>query len=210
MPPHLSTPLTFAATAAVSALLVVGTGVPQALAHDAVVGARPADGEVVQEFPSTIALTFSGEVQDGFNTFAVSSADSGEVVYSGEPYLDGRDVILEVPDDLEPAPGAYQVGFQIISSDGHATKGVTSFSFQPAESTAQESAVAPTASEPASPAVPAESTDNTNASPSTWVTWLSVGAGVVIVAAAAIAALGKRGRNAGPADPAGSSEQVRR
>ena len=123
-----------AAAAAAAAAMV--TAAP-ALAHDSVIGANPEDGSVVQEFPSTIELEFSGEIQDGFNTLAITLDRVGDpdLVYSGEPRIDGRDVILDIPADVEAEPGDYNVGFQIISSDGHATKGMTSFTYDPDGST---------------------------------------------------------------------------
>lgn len=113
--------IAFAATAAVA-------GAPLAGAHDVVVGGDPADGEVLQEFPDSVTLEFSGEPREGFNTFAISEADSGETVYSGEPTVSGRDVSLELPQDLDPGSGDYRLGFQITSSDGHSTRGMTTFS----------------------------------------------------------------------------------
>lgn len=128
--------------AAAAAAMVSAT---PAFAHDSVVGATPEDGSVVQEFPSTIELEFSGEIQDGFNTLAITRDRVGDpdLVYSGEPRIDGRDVVLDLPADVDVEPGEYTVGFQIISSDGHATKGMTSFTYDPngsAESTAAETA----------------------------------------------------------------------
>lgn len=135
-----------AATAAVVAAAAMVTVAP-AFAHDSVIGANPQDGSSVQEFPDTIELEFSGEIQDGFNTLAITRDWAGEpdLVYSGEPQIDGRDVILEIPADVEAEPGDYKVGFQIISSDGHATKGMTSFTYDPdgsAQSAASDDAEA--------------------------------------------------------------------
>lgn len=121
-----------AAVAAAVATAAMVTAAP-VFAHDSVIGATPEDGSAVQEFPDTIELEFSGEIQDGFNTLAITRDRAGEpdLVYSGEPQIDGRDVILEIPADVEAEPGEYNVGFQIISSDGHATKGMTSFTYDP-------------------------------------------------------------------------------
>ena len=142
-----------AAVAAAAAAAMV-TAAP-AFAHDSVIGATPEDGSVVQEFPDTIELEFSGEIQDGFNTVAITRDRVGEpdLVYSGEPRIDGRDVILEIPADVEAEPGDYKVGFQIISSDGHATKGMTAFTYDPDGSAQSE---ASDDSEPANEAADAE------------------------------------------------------
>ena len=117
----------------IAAAPVMPTGLtPPAIAHDAVVGGSPANGEVVSEFPDTLTLDFSAAVQDGFNTFALSRTDTGEVVFTGEPTIDGRAVSVDLPADFAAEPGQYQIGYQIISSDGHATKGMTTFTYEPA------------------------------------------------------------------------------
>lgn len=116
-------------------LTTIAVGAPAASAHDAVVGGNPADGATVSEFPARVELDFSGDPQSGFSTMAVSKVgDTGEadVLYSGEPEVEGRAVTLDLPGDLDPQPGEYRVGFQIVSSDGHATKGMTTFTYEPA------------------------------------------------------------------------------
>lgn len=137
-------PAAFARGGAVAAAAATATLVAAApaIAHDSVIGADPENEGVVQEFPDKITLEFSGEIQDGFNTVALSREANGqsEVVYSGEPDIEGRFVTLDLPADLDAQPGDYKVGFQIVSSDGHSTKGMTSFSFNPSgEATADAS-----------------------------------------------------------------------
>lgn len=125
--PHRSLLAAGAASALVLMSGMVGVGLPQALAHDSVVGGNPAPNSVVEEFPEQIELEFSGIPQDSFNTVAVSDSGSGEVLFNGEPELEDRMVILPVPEDVDPGPGNYTVGFQITSSDGHATRGSITF-----------------------------------------------------------------------------------
>lgn len=166
---------------------------PNALAHDAVIGGSPANGEVLEEFPSTLSLEFSGVPQDGFNTFALSrvSDSQPEVLYSGEPELDGQWVSLDVPSGLDTEPGDYRIGFQIVSSDGHATKGMTTFTYAPAGSE-----VSPVASETSGESgesgesmVQPENLDEETQSNMNLI--LAV-LGVVAVAGAAFAALARR------------------
>lgn len=114
-----------ATVVAVGALTVVAT--PVALAHDSVIGGNPADGEVVEEFPRSIELKSSGLPQEGFSTVAITDQDSGDLLFSGEPTIDGRLVTLDLPADVSGGPGDYTVGFQILSSDGHATRSATTF-----------------------------------------------------------------------------------
>lgn len=123
-----------AVAAAIGTILV--TSVPNmAFAHDAVIGGDPANGAIVQSVPPVLTLEFSGEPQEGFNTFALSRVEDGEILYTAEPDLDGRFVSLTLPEDVQQevdrVPGQYRIGFQIVSSDGHATKGMTKFTYAP-------------------------------------------------------------------------------
>lgn len=121
-----------AATLAAGTLVLGGVGLgaePQAFAHDAVVGGSPTDGEVLAVFPETITLDFSSYPKEGFNTMAVTNQD-GEVLFSGEPTLSGTQLSLAVPSGVHAGDGQYNVGFQITSSDGHATRGKISFTVE--------------------------------------------------------------------------------
>ena len=90
-------------------------------AHDAVVGGSPADGEVLASAPTTVTLEFSGEPKQGFNTMAISNS-KGDVLVTGEPTVDGRNVTLAIPKTTTLTPDEYTIGFQITSSDGHSTR----------------------------------------------------------------------------------------
>ncbi len=107
--------------------LIAGGSAPVALAHDSVVGGTVKEGDQLEEFPEEITLEFSGIPKDQFNTFAVTNKDTGEQIFSQEPELDERDLTITTPDDVDPGPGNYQVGYNITSSDGHATRGGVSF-----------------------------------------------------------------------------------
>lgn len=181
--------------AAAAALLTVAAGttgfsLQHAEAHDVVVGGTPEPDSVVEEFPDDIVLEFSGIPQDSFNTVAVSDADSGEVLFSGEPTLDERLVTLDVPDDVEPGPGNYSVGFQITSSDGHATRGSVAFEVAGATGgeTTESAAPAPTTDA----AQAGEQTDNPEdqllAGP---VGWILGGVGVVLVLGVLVTVIAK-------------------
>lgn len=98
-----------------------------ALAHDAVVSSTPADGAEVAQFPREIVLEFSGVPQSSFNTVAVSDATTSTVLFNAKPQLDQKFVSVTTPTDINPGPGEYMVGFQITSSDGHATRGKITF-----------------------------------------------------------------------------------
>ena len=65
--------------------------------------------------------------QEGFSTVAITDQDSGDLLFSGEPTIKDRLVTLDLPADISGGPGDYTVGFQILSSDGHATRSETTF-----------------------------------------------------------------------------------
>lgn len=177
------------ASAVVAACAFLGLGSTPAFAHDAVVGGNPADGEVVTEFPTTITLDFSGIPKDGFNTIAVSDQNS-QVIFTGEPTVEGQSITIDVPDDLNAGPGEYTIGFQITSSDGHATRGKTTFTVEgagaPADSAAGSSESNPDAeqvfNENASSSEPTEDSFNpTVAILGSLAAILAVGAMIVLL-----------------------------
>ena len=173
-----------------AAILAVGTA-PMAFAHDSVIDARPGIDETVKEFPAELVLEFSAQLKEDFNTVALSRVSDDEVLFSGEPEVNDREVSIAVPDDVDAQPGEYRIGYQITSSDGHATKGQTTFTFTPAqaagESAAQgsESAQGGDSEGEADAASTSDEAENDAASGYTWL-WLLLGAlflgGVVIVA----------------------------
>lgn len=105
----------------------VVAGAPLAAAHDSVIGGTVVTGEALDEFPQQITLEFSGIPKEGFNTFAVTDTDTKEVLFDATPTIEGRNLTIDVPPGVETGPGNYQVGFQITSSDGHATRGSVPF-----------------------------------------------------------------------------------
>lgn len=102
-----------------------GLGVPTASAHDAMVGATPAEGASLDEAPDSIELEFSGEPREGFNTVTLSR--DGEVLVNSDPQLDGHMVTLDIPDDVSVDDGDYTVAFRVTSSDGHVVEGSYDF-----------------------------------------------------------------------------------
>ncbi|MCQ9342497.1 copper resistance CopC family protein [Corynebacterium kozikiae] len=181
----------FTGAVAATAVLWAGSfGAGIAAAHDSVLSTSPEAGTTVEAFPETISFVFSGEVQDGFNTIAVTDQAQGSVVFEGEPAVDGQNVSIEVPEDLQLAPGKYTVGYQITSSDGHATRG--SFEFSYAGATTATEAQAETEPAPAPAPTASEETasnQDTVTSESGSNLPLILGAAVAIFAAAGVAAV---------------------
>ncbi|MDR7329476.1 copper resistance CopC family protein [Corynebacterium guangdongense] len=175
--------------ATLGALGLAALATPAALAHDVVLGGNPADGETVEQFPEEVVLEFSGIPKEGFNTLAVSAADSGEVLFTGEPTVEGRNVSLRVPQEVDAGPGEYRIGFQITSSDGHSTRGMTTFT------------VAGDAAATQPQDAPAEGTDGASRPEQVDETGMSAGAKIAVaavavlaLAAAAVAAVAKSRR----------------
>lgn len=155
---------------------------PHALAHDAVVKSTPSNGEVIKEMPEELTLEFSGEPKDGFNTVAVSQ--NGKVLFKEEPKVEGNMLTVDVPDDVKAEPGDYSLGYQITSSDGHATRGSLEFSIEGSGESASESTDAPAATEEASDS-------NSGESSSGVPSWLLPLAGIVVIAGALVLAIAR-------------------
>lgn len=176
--------------------LMIAMSAPLALAHDSVVGGNVVSDAPLEEFPREITLEFSGIPKETFNTFAVSDQDSGKVLFDGTPTIDGRDLTVEVPQDVQPGAGDYQVGFRITSSDGHSTVGSVEFSVAGSEDTdgASDSEGAGGSGDNAADS-DASSSDGVLDSLPTAAKWI-IGIGAVLVIAAVVVALGAKTRRA--------------
>lgn len=119
---------TFAAGLAVAAVAVLATTLP-ASAHDQLVSSTPDDGERLAASPSSVSMTFSGEllVLDSDLTGAVVLVvdESGTDWVAGAVTVSGNTVTAEVDPPLPEA--GYQVRWQVVSEDGHPISGVISF-----------------------------------------------------------------------------------
>ncbi|RNE49279.1 copper resistance CopC family protein [Corynebacterium alimapuense] len=175
----------------------IACAAPAAWAHDVVIGGDPADKEVLQEFPEVLSLEFSGYVKEDFNTFALSNATTDEILFTGEPTVDGRWVTLQVPEDIEAGEGDYRIGFQITSSDGHSTRGMTTFTV--AGETSDDPADAPGASSAADDSDAAEPSGETADSDATTLvegpmSWVLAGVGILAILGVIVMMIAK-GRN---------------
>ncbi|CEA09012.1 Copper resistance protein C precursor [Arthrobacter saudimassiliensis] len=97
---------------------------PTALAHDQLISANPADGDVLAEPPAAVELVFSAELMDLGNEIRVEDA-AGADVTGGELQLQ-RETLTQPLAALED--GTYEVTWRAVSSDGHPITG--SFGFQ--------------------------------------------------------------------------------
>lgn len=198
---------TFTAGAVVAGLGVASMLMaPVALAHDSVIGGTVTEGDVLDEFPEEITLEFSGIPREGFNNFAITDQDSGELLFSEEPEINDRELTITTPDDQELGDGSYLLGFQITSSDGHSTRGGVSFSAEGADDAVaagsaetesaeetSESAAAADSEETSTPTSVEEATEGM----SNTTKWVLAGVGVLaVVAVLAVMLVKRRGYDA--------------
>ena len=195
--------------------VVVGLGAtsmlmaPVALAHDSVIGGSVTEGDVLDEFPEEITLEFSGIPREGFNNFAVTDQDSGELLFSKEPEINERELTITTPEDQDLSDGNYLLGFQITSSDGHATRGGVSFSVEGADDAAAAGAAETEEAEETSEAAAAGDTADTEETTaptsveeategmSDTMKWVLAGVGVLaVVAVLAVMLVKRRGYDA--------------
>jgi hypothetical protein len=155
---------------AASVVLLVA-GMPAASAHDALLGATPADGTSVATAPASIELEFSGVVQELGAEIVVSGPD-GAAVSQGDPQVVDTTLTQPLAPDL-PA-GTYSVAWRVTSADGHPISGTTSFTVTDGAAAGGSGDV-----QEASTARPAGSSSSGP--------WIAIGAGVVLLGAAAFA-----------------------
>lgn len=170
------------AVASISGSVVAAT---PAYAHDSILSSDPASGARIPALPKEITLEFSGEPQEGFNTLALSR--EGKVVLSGTPRAQGRRLTLDVPSTLQADPGTYTIGYQITSSDGHATRGSFDFTItgSAADNQTPSADSVTSSSEPSPTASQGEQGDANTSVP----TWLLPVAGIVVIAGALVMAI---------------------
>lgn len=109
----------------VAMLALAGLATP-AFAHNQLISSNPADQATVESSPSTIELTFDQPVQrgEGLNTIAVTGPE-GTNWSVGTPDV-ASNVVSATVDPLGPA-GEYQIGYRVLSADGHPVSGDLTF-----------------------------------------------------------------------------------
>jgi copper resistance protein C len=102
--------------------LLLGAG--PALAHAEFLGSDPAEGSSMAAGPQQVTLTFSDTMQQGFNTITVVGPD-GKDYQTGDVTAAGDTVSIAVG-TLGPA-GQYEIGYRVLSDDGHPVSGKVGF-----------------------------------------------------------------------------------
>jgi hypothetical protein len=113
-----------------AAAAMVGAAGP-ALAHSQLVSSDPPDGAGLDAGPPRVALTFDEDMPPGFDVVTVVGPD-GKAWQDGQVVTSGPVVSVPVA-PLGPA-GRYQVGYRVVSGDGHPVEGSTSFTLTKAGS----------------------------------------------------------------------------
>jgi copper resistance protein C len=153
---------------------LLGTAAP-AFAHSQLVSTDPANGASVDAGPSQVSLTFNEDMPPGFDVVKVIGPD-GAAWQTGEVTTSGPTVSIGVA-PLGPA-GRYQIGYRVVSADGHPVEGSTSFTL-----TKAGSGTAPP--QPPADAGSAAASGESGGSP----VWPWIAGAVVVVAAGTAAAL---------------------
>ncbi|MEU4801444.1 copper resistance CopC family protein [Actinosynnema sp. NPDC023587] len=106
-------------------LALLGSGT--ALAHNVLISSDPKDGQSLEAGPAEITLVFDQPVQGGdkFNTITVKGPEDSRWEDGGEPVIRNNSVVFKVR-PLGPA-AEYQVGYRILSADGHPVSGNLKF-----------------------------------------------------------------------------------
>ena len=153
-----------------AAAAMVGAAGP-AFAHSQLVGSDPPDGTSLDAAPTQVALTFNEDMPAGFDVVTVIGPD-GKAWQNGQVTTNGPTVSVPVA-PLGPA-GRYQVGYRVVSGDGHPVEGSTSFTLTKAGPGTPPAQAAPAAGEPSDGGSPV---------------WPWIAAAAVAVAAATVLAL---------------------
>ncbi|MEW9533414.1 copper resistance protein CopC [Microbispora sp. NPDC049125] len=126
-----------AALLACLALLLVTS---PARAHNVLLGSDPKEGAVLGGTPARVTLTFDQAVRRDFARIAVTGP-GGAHYEQGEVGVAGTSVFIAV----RPSgpPGAYAVGYRIVSNDGHPVTGTITFTVGPSPATPAASSAVP-------------------------------------------------------------------
>jgi copper resistance protein C len=182
--------------ATVTACVALLLGAAPAFAHTRLQGSNPADGSSIATGPDTVALTFNEDIQADFATLKVIGPDGTEY-QTGSVSAGGGQVSTAVS-PLGPA-GDYQIGYRVVSDDGHPVSGKLSFTLTaPGPAAAAPVTPAPAAAPPvaaapvAAPVAPQASSTPSEGAP----IWPWLAGAVILVVGGAVAALrlGRRSR----------------
>ncbi|GLZ46126.1 copper resistance protein [Actinomycetospora sp. NBRC 106375] len=96
-----------------------------ASAHDVLTGSDPADGATVASAPTQVSLTFDEAPKPEGAAVTIVGPD-GAHHEQGTPTLQGN--VLTAPVGALPQAGRYEIGYRVVSDDGHPVSGSVAFS----------------------------------------------------------------------------------
>lgn len=105
------------------ACAALAVAVAPAQAHNVLTGSDPKDGARLASVPGRVRLTFDQAVQADFAHVALTRPDG--TVLKADVEVAGDDVLATLP--ASEAGGAYVIGYQIVSNDGHPVSGKIGF-----------------------------------------------------------------------------------
>ncbi|GAA1275410.1 hypothetical protein GCM10009677_31080 [Sphaerisporangium rubeum] len=106
------------------ACAALATVVTPAVAHNVLTGSDPKNGAMLKELPERATLTFDQPVRAEFAKLALTLPGGAALPVTGVE-VRGSKVIAPLPPG-GPA-GAYAIGYQIVSNDGHPVTGTIRF-----------------------------------------------------------------------------------
>ena len=178
-----------AATVAVCVALLLGAA--PAFAHTRLESSDPVDKSSVDTAPTSVSLTFNEAISAEFATLSVVGPDGTN--YQSGPVSASNGQVSTAVSPLGPA-GVYEIGYRVVSDDGHPVSGKVSFTLTTAGPGAAAAPAAPTAAAapapapvaaPATTAVDPEADSRSGGGAPIWP-WL-VGAVILVAAGAAVA-----------------------
>jgi len=113
-----------AAVVALLSLAALLLGAGPALAHTRLQRTDPGDGTTLDAAPQRVSLTFNENLPAEFSTITVVGPDG--VAYQTGPVTADRTTISTAVRPLGPA-GRYQIGYRVVSDDGHPVSGSVAF-----------------------------------------------------------------------------------
>lgn len=112
-------------------VMMLGFSSSSALAHAHLKQQSPEAEEILTKAPSEIALKFSEGIEVKFSKIKLSDANNSSVE-TGALTLDSNDnTRIIAPLNSNLSPGKYNVNWNVVSIDGHKTKGNYSFTVKP-------------------------------------------------------------------------------
>ena len=180
--------------ATVAACVALLLGAAPAFAHTRLESSDPADKSSVDTAPESVSLTFNEDISAEFASISVVGPDGTN--YATGPVSTAGGQVGTAVSPLGPA-GAYEIGYRVVSDDGHPVQGKVTFTLTTpgpgAATAAPATAAAPTAqaAPPATTAVEPQASSQSSEGAPIWP-WL-VGAVILVAAGAAVALrLGRR------------------